>query len=193
MPYTPTLGSSTELHAVNELLAAIGESPLSSLDTLPPSGHTALHILRAVALEVQTEGYWFNIEDDYELTPELDGTVPVPANTIEIDEGSSGGDYVVRNGLLYDRATKTGQFTAPVSVTITLRLPWTDLPQAARWYITAMATERFCETFPGSPGVTDARNRNTARARAALRRAEANNGDYNILRNSSILRTLRRN
>ena len=183
-------GAASELDAVNEMLAAIGEDPAAALDYLPPSGNTALHLLRETSRSIQSEGYWFNTEVDYPLSPAADGRVPVPLNVIDLDGED---DNIIQRGLyLYDLSTRSYQFTAPVNCKVTLYLPWDELPSVARWAITSAATERFCEAFPGSPGVTEARDRNTRRAHAALRRAEALNGGHNILSNQHFLSMTRR-
>lgn len=187
---TLPLGPASELDAVNEMLAAIGEDPASSLDFLPPSGNTALHLLRETSRSVQSEGYWFNTERDYPLTPGEDRRIAVPSNVIDLDGVEPG--VIQRGSYLYDTNARSYQFSAPMFCDVTIFLPWNELPTAAKWAITASATERFCEAFPGTPGVTEARDRNIRRAFAALRRAEAINGDHNILSNSHFLSMSRR-
>ncbi|RWO57055.1 hypothetical protein [Mesorhizobium sp.] len=185
-----TLGPASELDAVCELLASIGEDPVSDLEDLPPSGNTALSILRSQSRQVQEEPRWFNFEADVLLTPNLDGEVIVPANVLDID--STDGDIIQVGNRLYDRANKTYTFGSPVSCEILWHRPWDELPSVARRYITALAIERFIEGFPGAEATTPSRQRNLARASNSFFRAEIRAGDFNLLNNASIQTIARR-
>ena len=80
----PTL--MTELEAVNIMLGAIGESPVSSLDD-PSLVDVALakSILDETNVALQTAGTHFNLEKNYPLTADTDGNINVPANCTKID------------------------------------------------------------------------------------------------------------
>lgn len=65
-PLTPT----TELEAVNTMLGAIGEAPVSSIESPEnPDVQIALSILRDTTRSVQTEGWQFNTEFGLEIPP----------------------------------------------------------------------------------------------------------------------------
>lgn len=179
-----------ELEAVNELLAAVGEDPLGGLELMPPSGNTALSVLRRTSRNIQTEGFWFNTEDELELTPDTDGRITIPESYLRVDGVTA--NVVDRRPHLYNRDDRTHIFIAPVACRVVHFLDWQDLPHVARWFITASATEVFVDGFPGAQGVTEARNRNLMRATVAFRDAEAEQGGYNLLQNTSILSLLRR-
>lgn len=181
-----------ELNAVNEMLAAIGESPLENIEIMPPSGHTARLILNQTSAAIQTEGHWFNQEGSYRLVPDAAGEINLPPNILSVDATDDTIDVIARGSRLYDKTRQSYTFDSAVECDVILLLPWEELPPVARWYITAAATELFCESFPGSPGVTEARDRNLRRALASFRRAEVENGDYSLLKNTSIQYNLRR-
>lgn len=185
-----TLGSASEVQAVSELLAAVGEDPVENLEDLPPSGHTALVVLRGTSRDFQEEGHWFNQETDYPLIPNADGEIVVPYVILDVD--SIDGDCIKRGSKLYDRENKTFQFSGQVLCNVTLHLSWDELPSVARRFITAMAVEKFVDGFPGATAVTEARNRNLIRAKAAFDKATIRNGDYNLLNNESIASKTRR-
>jgi hypothetical protein len=185
-----TLGPASELDAVNELLASIGEDPVADLEDLPPSGNTALSILYTQSREVQEEPRWFNLETDVPLSPNVGGEVIVPDNVLEID--STDGDIIQVGQRLYDRDNRTYTFTSPVTCEILWHRPWDELPSVARRYITALAIERFIEGFPGAEATTPSRQRNLARAQQAFFRAEIRAGDFNLLNNASIQTIARR-
>jgi hypothetical protein len=66
------LVATTELEAVNAMLASIGEAPLDTLDGATQSDvQTAINILRDTTREVQSEGWRFNTEFGFEIAPEL--------------------------------------------------------------------------------------------------------------------------
>ena len=61
--------ATTELEAVNVMLAAIGEAPINSLTgTLPVDARIAQTTLNETNKDVQSEGWHFNTEIDVVLT-----------------------------------------------------------------------------------------------------------------------------
>lgn len=185
------MSAAAELDAVNEMLAAIGEEPVEELEILPPSGNLARSILSRTSRDLQEEGYWFNTEASYTLTPGADSTITVPANVLKIDGVEV--DVIQRGDKLYDREGKTFEFSSEVECTVVLHLDWADLPSIVRRYVTALATETFLDSIPGSPGQSDARTRNLMRAQAAFKRAQIEAEDWNLLStNQSIQSALRR-
>lgn len=185
-----TLGPASELSAVNELLAAIGEDPIENMELMPPSGHTALTALRNQSRDFQEEGYWFNRESAYPLTPEEDGRILIPDNILSLDGTDQ--DVIERRPYLYNRETKGFEFSGPVNCEVILHLPWEQLPPAARRYIVALATERFVDGFPGAQGVSEARHRNLLRAKVAFDKAVIRNEGFNLLNNITISQLTRR-
>lgn len=66
------LVATTELEAVNAMLASIGEAPIDTLDGATQADvQTAINILRNTTREVQTEGYRFNTEFGFQIAPSL--------------------------------------------------------------------------------------------------------------------------
>lgn len=185
-----TFGSSSEVQAVSELLAAIAEDPVENLDELPPSGNTALVTLRSTSRDLQEEGHWFNSEDDYVLSPNEDGEIILHDAILSIDSPDL--DVIQRGSKLYNREDKTFTFDSDLNCSVILHIPWDELPSVARRYITALAIEKFVDGFPGANAVSEARNRNLIRAKAAFDKAEIRNADYNILDNESIAQKTRR-
>jgi len=185
------LGAATELSAVNEMLASVGEDPVEALEILPPSGLTALAILRGMSRDTQEEGFWFNEEVAYELKPDPQTKeITIPDNILRID--SEQGDCIRRGNRFYDREHKRFTFDEAVKCEVVLHLPWADLPSVVRRYITALATEKFIESFPAAQATTEARLRNLSRAKAAFEKAAIKNADYNLLGNQTIQYRLRR-
>ena len=57
----------TELNAVNSVLAAIGQSPVTTLDYENPETSFVYNLIQECSRDVQDEGWVFNREDCYPL------------------------------------------------------------------------------------------------------------------------------
>ena len=193
-----TLAPLSELEAVNIMLSTIGESPVSSLssDQTTVDVGIAQQVLREVTILVEEEGWQFNTEINWVMTP-LAGTgeIFIPANCIQID--TSGPDSLVdtamRGNRLYDRTNHTFTFTKTLTVDMVILLDFTDIPHAARQYIAIRAARVFQQRVVGSDSLAAYTEKDEAKARDGLKKLDANNADYNILTGSqSVARTLTR-
>ena len=193
------LSMTSELDAVNIMLGTIGESPINSLDaaTGVVDAVTARAILSEVSVQVQEEGWHFNTEYEFVLTPSLDTKeIYVPANTIEVDASAydrNDIDVAIRGNRLYDRKNKTFQFQQDIKADLTILLEFNELPQAARHYITVRAARVFQQRVIGSDTLGSFTEKDEARALRSMRRYESKTADYNILTgNYSVMRTIDR-
>ncbi len=150
MSATTTL---TEIEAINQLLSAIHESPVASL--VPPlTGDVGLaqRVLDEVSSEVQAQGWSFNQEDEYPLSPDGDGFITAPTNTLKLDISPKvydPRDVVLRGQRLYDKTNHTFVFETDLSVEIVFLLAFNELPEMARRYITAKACRKFYQRALG--------------------------------------------
>lgn len=180
MSMTPT----TELEAVNTIISIIGESPINSLtDERTHDITVAINILKEITVETQTEGWNWNTEDDYPLAPNLDQRIVLPSNTVRVHfrDTNDGRDLVMRGQKLYDRVNHTDKFTETIYATITLLLPFEELPEPARRYIILKAGRVFQDRVVGSGYLHDFNAMDEARARAALLADERKSDRPNIL------------
>lgn len=188
----------TELDAINIMLGTIGESPINSLDaaTGVVDAVTARSILSEVAVQVQEEGWHFNTDYEFVLTPSVGtGEIFVAPNTIEVDVSAytSDHDVAIRGNRLYDRKNKTYSFANSIKADLTILLEFNELPQAARHYITVRSARVFQQRVVGSDTLGSFTEQDEARALRAVRRYEAKTGDYNILTsNYSVMRVIDR-
>ena len=189
----------SELDAINIMLGTIGESPINSLDaaTGVVDAVTARAILSEVSVQVQEEGWHFNTEYEFILTPSLDTKeIYIPANTIEVDASEydrNNIDVAIRGNRLYDRKNKTFQFQQDIKADLTILLEFNELPQAARHYITVRAARVFQQRVIGSDTLGSFSEKDEARALRSMRRYESKTADYNILTgNYSVMRTIDR-
>lgn len=195
---TTQLTATSELDAVNIMLGTIGEAPINSLEaaTGVVDAVSARSVLAEVTLQVQEEGWHFNTDYEFVLTPTADtGEIFVATNVIEIDctPYDPDVDVAIRGNRLYDRNRKTYSFTKPLKADLTVLLPFNELPQAARHYITIRAARVFQQRMVGSETLGNFTEKDEARAQRAMQRYEARTADYNMLTsNFSVMRVIDR-
>jgi hypothetical protein len=182
-----TLTPTTELEAVNIMLGTIGEAPISSLEV---SGlvdvAVAKQLLHEVSREVQARGWDFNQENDYPLARSTEGFVSVPSNALRVDTTTEFKNYdvVVRGQRLYDRKSHSYTFPETLKVDMLLFLPFEEMPEAARYYVTVRAARKYQDrTLPSdSAHVYTEKDENDALV--TLKEAEGDTGDYNMFTHS---------
>jgi hypothetical protein len=202
MPY-PSTGSKTELQAINQILASVGQAPVTTLDTdtvTTSDGQTvtvvtnpdiaiAYDTLQEVSREVQAEGWSFNKEYDYLLNPDsVTKYIEYPQNALQVDLSNNPRyasayayrDVVRRNDRLYDKINKTDTWDDPIYCDILWWRPWTDLPAAVQDYITARAASIFASRVIGDPTQYQILQQKEAYTRAMALEYECNQGDYSF-------------
>jgi hypothetical protein len=185
----------SELEAVNLILATVGDSPVSSLETTGD-----LHISMAVQFlydasrEVQTEGWHFNYEEEYPLALNLASEVELPNNTLKVDISDVNNQYdlVQRGTRLYDRKNHTFTLGNSVKVDLVFFLPWSDLPQSARQYIAILAARRFQRRVQGDEAIEKYTAVEETKAKAELDDSEATARDYNLADNYDVMQIVSR-
>lgn len=194
---TTSVTPTSELEAVNLMLAVIGESPINTLN--PPAVADAViaqATLSEVSRAVQTPGWHFNIEEDFTLTPTaFEKEIQLPANCLRVSPTGpdKGADVAQRGNRLYDREKHTYQFTKPIKVNMVVLLPFDELPEAARYYIAVRAARVFQARTVGSDALYQFTAQDEAQALSSLRAAEGITGDYNMFTDSwSVAKILQR-
>lgn len=183
---TPT----SELDAVNEMLDAIGEAPIASLDEGGADVQTALNRLRSETRKLQMQSWSFNSEETYTLSPDEDGEIALPANALRIDGSSE--PVVERGRKLYNTEDQTFVFTDDVDVDLVIALDFDELPEHARAYATAIAVRKFHRSMQGDAQTAQEMERDEQKARAAFLEAEADVGDHNVLNSPTAQRFFRK-
>ena len=133
----------TELKAVNLILRNMGETPVNSLSgTLPIEASQAYDTLIEVSEDVQSRGWFFNREY-FRLSPDGDGFIRLPTNTLEVTaSGTSRATPVSnRDGRLYNMTPfgSTFTFEGTMELEIIFGLSFENLPANARRYIALRA------------------------------------------------------
>ena len=195
-----TTTRSTELEAVNTILSTIGEAPLNSLSgSLPVDGTMAKNVLSEISREVQSSGWHFNTHYKSTLTRDTNNNIPVATNVVrvELDPNlESKGDYdlVQRDGKLFNLAKNTDVFDKDFkNVTQVLLLPFNEIPEQAKRYITIRSARVFHDRTLGANTLHKFSQEDEKQALSILRNAESRTGDFSIFDTPEQAYTISRN
>jgi len=182
-----TLTLTTELEAVNVILSAVGESPVVSLDDDAfVDAETARRLLNAELRSTQTRGWTFNTDIDYDLTPDEDGYISFPANTVRYVFEDK--DLTRRGNYLYNRADHTYEFTdTETALELVTLLEWDELPEAMRNYCTICAARKFQDQSTADPSLHKFTSTDEFKAKADLDNYEADAAGWNVHTQSTLL------
>jgi hypothetical protein len=190
----------SELEAVNTILSTIGEAPLNSLTgSLPVDGTIAKNVLSEVAREVQSQGWHFNTHTNVTLTRNTDNKIPLANNVVrvEIDPRKySKGDYniVQRDTFLYNLAKNEETFDKDFeNVTVVYLLPFNEIPEQAKRYITIRSARIFHDRTLGANTLHKFSQEDETKALSILKQAESLTGDYSIFDTPEQAYTIVRN
>jgi hypothetical protein len=178
----PTTNATQELPAVNQILQSCGQAPVTTLDQTNPDVAIAYQTLLEVSREVQAEGWSFNKEFHYDMTPDTNNEILIPNNILQIDltdnSANMDKDVIRRSGKLYDKANHTYTFTEKVECDITWLFDWVDLPVPVADFITARAATIVSSRIVGDGNQYQILQQKEAFARAMAMEYECNQGDY---------------
>lgn len=143
MSYPANL-TDTELSAVNQILGAVGQAPITTLEETNPETNLVYNTLIEVNREVQAEGWAFNRELEYPMTPDINQDILLPGDMLQITLSdlpeNKGIDVVPRGGKLYNKTHHTYAWESEVKCDVTWLFPFVDTPQPFKDYITSRAS-----------------------------------------------------
>ena len=176
----PTTNSTQELPAVNQILQSCGQAPVTTLDQTNPDVAIAYSTLTQVSQEVQAEGWSFNLELDYEFTPDTNNEILIPNNVLQIDPAPEYFelDVVRRSGKLYDKVKHSYTFTEVLRCDVKWLFDWVDLPIPIQDYILARAATIVSSRIVGDPTQFQMLGQKEAYNRAMALEYDCNQGDY---------------
>lgn len=145
--------ATTELEAVNVILENDGEEAVPSIDEngFAPASK-ALKVLHEVSRRIQLKGYNFNTDFEREFAPTVDNEIVLPPNVlgVEVSGRSQGRRIKQRGSRLYDDDSNSYTFTSAVTLDAVVFLPWEEVPEHARNYMTIMAARLYQKRETGS-------------------------------------------
>lgn len=186
--------ATTKLEAINYMLAAVGEAPITNLNEDLAEAQIALDVLTATSREVQSKGWSWNTQRNREFLPTAAEEVLLPSNTLRIDavlKTTGRTDrtkrYTNRGGKLYDVLNRTSKFEDKVYLDLVEGLDWEDLTEAARRFILLDATQRYMQNILGSDTDLQQMQMQAQRANILLEQEEDEVSDLNILHDQPLI------
>jgi hypothetical protein len=185
-----TIDNETELSAVNAILGAIGQSPVTSINKTNPEIGFIYNLLRDSNVDLQAEGWHFNTERHVKYTPEDVGGVQkiaIGSDILKMDvtDGWSKRNYdvVKRNGYLYDKYDHTDdwdELTDGIDLDIVRLISYEDLPEVFKRYVIYKAAVRAATQLVGNPQLAQLLAQQEALSRAAIMEYECNQGNHTM-------------
>ena len=189
-----TIDTDTELSAVNAILGAIGQSPITQLKdpttgtvtNANPEVQFIYNLLRDANVDVQAEGWHFNIEKHVTYTPDsATGKIAISNDVLKMDvtEGwrKRSYDVVKRGGYLYDKYDHTDDWSdhTEINLDIIKLFSYEDLPPVFKRYITYRASRMAATQLVANPQLVKLLGQQEALARSTCTEYECNQGDHN--------------
>ena len=180
----PTTDSPGELQAVNQILASVGQAPVTTLEQTNPDVAIAYDTLQQVSREVQAEGWTFNKEYHYPLTPDANNEFVIPSNMLQMDLNTNeyynrDKDPVRRDGKLYDRNSHSFEWEQRTHYfDVTWLFDWDDLPPVIKDYITSRAATFMAMRTVGEAAQYQALQQQELYMRAQAIEYETQQGDF---------------
>ena len=187
-----TVYAKTKIEMINTCLLTIGEVPLdeyTDVDKLQlgTDAETAKRIVEATMIEVQSRGWYFNTDYNFTLTPDINGFITVPPNTMRLDFGNSSDrhQYTLRDNSVYDFSKKTFEITKPLEADITWLVDYDILPAEAFQYISLRAARKFQQKVIGATETDAFAVRDETEAYLELQRRQLQYQDF-TMRNDRV-------
>ena len=188
----PTTNAAQELPAVNEILASVGQAPVTTLDQTNPDVAIAYDTLLNVSREVQAEGWTFNTEEWVKFTPDNDDQIEIPNNVIQIDlhdevddeyEAIRRVDTTDGKVKLYDKVNHTytwdsTKWSSGVRCNVVYHHDWVNLPRPIQDYIVARSAALVSSRIVGDPRQYQILAQKELWNRSQALEYECNQGDY---------------
>ena len=193
----------SDLSAVNSVLAAIGQAPVTylvgeGLGTIEnPEVAMVKSLIDETTIDVQNEEWQFNTESNRPFSPEVqdDGTLQfiVPENALRMN--LSGGqvyhywDIIVKGDRLYNKTYHTTDVrewknlkqNQPLYFDMVYAYDFVDLPPVFQRYITLRASQRAATQLVSNAELTKLLQEQVVMARTACIEYNANQGEYNFM------------
>ena len=185
---TTTIDNETELSAVNSILGAIGQSPVTSITgNTNPEISFIYNLLRDSNVDVQNEGWHFNTERHVEYTPDdVTNKIAIGSNVLKLDvsEGWIRREYDVvnRNGYLYDKFDHTDDWSdvTTIDLDVVYLYEFENIPSVFQRYITYRASRMAATQLVANPELVKLLAQQESLSRAACLEYECNQGNHSM-------------
>jgi hypothetical protein len=185
---TTTIDTETELSAVNSILGAIGQSPITSINFNNPQQAFIYNLLRDSNVDLQNEGWHFNTERHVPYQPDdTTGKIVIGNDILKMDVTNGWThrkfDVVKRNGNLYDKYDHTDDWsdTTEILLDVVKLLTFEDLPSVFQRFIIARASRLAATQLITNPQLVQLLAQQEQLARAACIEYECNQGNHSMM------------
>ena len=194
-----TIDTDTELSAVNSILGAIGQSPVTTLGTSSvdndveaydnPEVSFVYNILRDANVDIQNEGWHFNTERHVKYTPDsVTNEILIGSNILRLDVSKGWThrqyDVIKRDGKLYDKYDHTFDWseldTDGIDLDVVYLVSFENLPSAFQRYIVYRASRIAATNLVSNPQLVSLLQQQENIARAAVVEYECNQGNHTM-------------
>tara|TARA_R100000655_G_scaffold88372_1_gene128679 strand:+ start:142 stop:753 length:612 start_codon:yes stop_codon:yes gene_type:complete len=179
-----TIDIDTELSAVNNILGAIGQSPITTINFDNPEISVIYNLLRDANVDTQAEGWHFNREEHVTFSPDANKNIIIGNDILSIDfhdnYAKRTNNLVRRNGKLYNKQTHSDEFDGDLSLDVVRLYPFEDLPIVFRRYITYKASRVAATQLVANPQLVRLLAVQEEQSRGALQEYECNQADYSM-------------
>ena len=176
---TETGTDATELLEVNKVMRFIGEPPVTALNDNSLASE-CVRLLRDTDTELQGRGWWFNTEEDVELTPSGSGHIIINNTMLSVEAY----DYDTRmelGGYLYDLNKKsTNNWNSPIKAKVIYKRTLSYTPQKYREYLSVRVAILLTELYPQSGVDIQRLPKMEAELRAYFKDREFDDANYSI-------------
>lgn len=177
----------TKLDAVNEICGAMGEAPV---DTLENSENVdtinAVRMLEAETRTIQVMGWTFNTINPFILIPDEHSKRILWDDAILSIQFDDKRIVRKRDEWLYDVTNNTDRFDAPLTAKVIQYVPFEEMPQVFRQYITVRTANHFVARYLGDPTIMQELQKEEAQAYMQMMENEITLEQSNILQNPAI-------
>lgn len=175
------LTSNKALEAINDMLAAVGEAPVNTLeDSQNVDVENAIRVLEKINRQVQSKGWSFNHADEAKLNRDVTTNKIKWQDDILYIVGTDGTKYVQRGEYVYDFDNQTDTFTSDIEVELIRLIDFDYMPSVARDYIVAKAARIFQSQTLDDDSIGQNLLAQEQEAWAALQEYEMELGDYSM-------------
>jgi hypothetical protein len=186
----PTNFTPSELEAINYILGAVGQAPVTTLDQLNPDVAIAYDTLQHTNRQIQEEGWTFNREYEYPIVPDNNGNVIIPSNMLQLDLSdlyeNRGIDAVKRNGKLYNKTDHTFIWTGALKCDVLWLFNYDDVPPPIQSFIRAKAALDTSQKIVGDSSLYQMIQQRVEEGRSNAMEYETTQGDYSFFGSSKM-------
>ena len=184
-----TIDTETELSAVNAILGAIGQSPVTTIvGNANPEIAFIYNLLRDANVDLQSEGWHFNTERHVKYTPDAStGKIVIASNVLRLDVTDAWThrqyDVIKRNGFLYDKYDHTDDWSdvTEIYLDVVTLVTFENLPEVFKRYIVYKASTRAATQLIGNPELAKLLSQQEILAKASVMEYECNQGNYSMM------------